>query len=83
MKPVAFSREETADLAPRLQAFLRDELEVEIGALQAAMLLDFMARDLGHAIYNRGLYDAQAVIAGKAEELADAILALEQRPPTR
>lgn len=83
MKPVVFSKEETADLAPRLQAFLRDELDVEIGTLQASMLLDFMARDLGHAIYNRGLYDAQALVAGKVEELADAIFALEQRPPAR
>ena len=83
MKPIAFSKEEIADLAPRLQAFLRDELDVEIGALQASMLLDFMARDLGHAIYNRGLYDAQALIAGKVEELADAVFALEQHPPAR
>ena len=83
MKPLAFSKAETADLAPRLQTFLRDELDVEIGALQAAMLLDFMARDLGHAIYNRGLYDAQALIAGKVEEMADAILSLEQGPPSR
>lgn len=83
MKPIAFSKEETADLTPRLQAFLRDELDVELGALQASMLLDFMARDLGHAIYNRGLYDAQALIAGKVEELADAVFALEQHPPAR
>ncbi|WP_171981919.1 DUF2164 domain-containing protein [Brevundimonas sp. LM2] len=55
---MAFSKEETADLAPRLQAFLRDEMDIEIGALQASILLDFMARDLGHAIYNRGLYHA-------------------------
>jgi len=83
MKPIAFSKEEIADLIPRLQAFLRGELDVELGALQAAMLLDFMARDLGHAIYNRGLYDAQALIAGKVEELADAVFALEQHPPAR
>jgi len=83
MKPVIFSKEETADLAPRLEAFLRDELDIEIRTLQTSMLLDFMARDLGHAIYNRGLYDAQALIAGKIEELADAIFALEQRPPAR
>lgn len=83
MSKPGFSKEETADLLPRLQAFLRDELEVEIGDLQASMLLDFMARDLGHGIYNRALYDAQALMAGKVEELGESVLSLERKPPRR
>jgi uncharacterized protein (DUF2164 family) len=76
-----FSKAEAADLLPRLKAFLRDELDIEVGDLQASMLLDFMARDLGHAIYNRGLYDAQAVIAARVEEISEAIAGLERHPP--
>ncbi len=80
MKPIAFSKEEQADLIPRLKAFLRDELDHDIGDLQAGMLLDFMANTMGHAVYNRAIYDAQALIAAKAEEMAEALYALERKP---
>ncbi|MDP3405646.1 MAG: DUF2164 domain-containing protein [Brevundimonas sp.] len=83
MPPGAFSKAEQADLIPRLKAFLQADLDVEISDLQAGMLLDFMARDLGHAIYNRALYDAQALIAAKAGEMGEALYGLERKPPSR
>lgn len=78
MKPIAFSREETAAIAGRLQAYFRDELEVELGALPAEMLLDFLGREIGPFFYNRGLYDAQAVVAARAEDISEAIAGLER-----
>ena len=80
MKPIVFSKEEQRDLIPRIKAFLRDELDTEIGDLQASMLMDFFAEKLGHAVYNRAIYDAQALIAAKADEMAEALYALEQKP---
>ena len=80
MKPIVFSKEEQRDLVPRIKAFVRDELDTEIGDLQASMLMDFFAEKLGHAVYNRAIYDAQALIAAKAEEMAEALYALEQKP---
>ena len=43
MKPIAFSKEEQRDFIPRIKAFMRDELDTEIGDLQASMLMDFFA----------------------------------------
>ena len=80
MKPIVFSKEEQRDLVPRIKAFMRDELDTEIGDLQASMLMDFFAEKLGHAVYNRAIYDAQALIAAKADEMAEALYALEQKP---
>ena len=80
MKPIVFSKEEQADLIPRIKAFVRDELDADIGDLQATMLMDFFAEKLGHAVYNRAIYDAQALIASKAEEMAEALYALERKP---
>lgn len=80
MKPIVFSKEEQRDLIPRIKAFVRDELDQEIGDLQASMLMDFFAEKLGHAVYNRAIYDAQALIAAKAEEMAEALYALERKP---
>ena len=81
MKPISFTREETADLVARLRQYFRDELDQPLGELPAEMLLDFIRSTVGPAFYNRGLYDAQAVVAAKAEDIAEAVLALEQPAP--
>jgi uncharacterized protein (DUF2164 family) len=81
MSQITFSKEETAQIAGELQHYFREELDQEIGALQAEMFLDFLSQTIGPAFYNRGLYDAQALLAAKLEDLTDAVLALEQ--PTR
>ena len=80
MKPIVFSKEEQRDFIPRIKTFLRDELDTEIGDLQASMLMDFFAEKLGYAVYNRAVYDAQALIAAKADEMAEALYALERKP---
>lgn len=83
MKPIEFSKEEMRDMVRRLQGYFADELEIDLGALPAEMLIAYIARDLGPAFYNRGLYDAQSLIAAKAEETVDAIYGLEQKPGGR
>ena len=79
MKPIAFSREEIAALTPKLQAWFRDEYDMDLGVLSAEMLIDFLAREFGPAFYNRGLYDAQAVLAARLDEVGETILSLERR----
>ncbi len=55
MKPIRFSREETAE-----------------------MLLDFLGREIGPYFYNRAVYDAQAVVAKKADDISEALAGLER-----
>ena len=78
MKPIQFSREETADITARLRAYFRDELETDLDDLPAEMLLDFLGREIGPFFYNRALYDAQAVVAKKAEDIGEALAGLER-----
>ncbi len=42
------------------------------------MLLDFIGREIGGFFYNWGLYDAQAVVKNKAEDIVEAIYGLER-----
>ncbi|WP_339328413.1 DUF2164 family protein [Luteimonas aquatica] len=42
------------------------------------MLLDFLAEEIGGYFYNRGLYDAQALVSAKMDDLSDAIYQLER-----
>lgn len=78
MQPIQFSREETADITARLRTYFRDELEMDLAALPAEMLLDFLSREIGPFFYNRALYDAQAVVAKKAEDIGEALAGLER-----
>jgi uncharacterized protein (DUF2164 family) len=75
---IRFSKEETAALVRSLQGYFDRELEQTLGDIPAQMLLDFIVESLGPAIYNRALYDAQAVVAARLDELGDAILGLEK-----
>ena len=78
MKPIVFSREERADITARLRTWFRDELDMDLPALPAEMLLDFLGREIGPFFYNRALYDAQAVVAKKAEDIGEALAGLER-----
>lgn len=78
MKPIRFSREEIADIKARLRPYFRDELEMELRDLPAEMLIDFLAREIGPYFYNRGLYDAQAIVGQMSEQVSEAIAGLER-----
>lgn len=83
MKPIDLSREARAAAAARLQAWLKDELDQEVGGLQAEMLLDELAAELGPLFYNRGVADARAVVAARAEDLDEALYGLERQTRLR
>jgi uncharacterized protein (DUF2164 family) len=83
MKPIELTREARAAAATRLQAWLKDELDQEVGGLQAEMLLDELAAELGPLFYNRGVADARAVVAARAEDLDEALYGLERQTSLR
>jgi len=81
MDKIKFSREETKAIVAEIQDYFREELDQSIGALPAEMLMQFFAERMGAYFYNRGLYDAQALVRKQVDSLTDEIFALEQ--PTR
>ena len=78
MTPIKFSREEITAIAGKLRPYFRDEFDVDLRDLPAEMLVDFLAREIGPFFYNRALYDAQAVVKKKADDIAEAIAGLER-----
>lgn len=76
--PGALDREHKAQAAEALQRYLREELQQEIGSFEAGFLLDFVAVQIGAHFYNRGLHDARQLLAGKIDEIDDALYQLEQ-----
>ncbi|MBN9671288.1 DUF2164 domain-containing protein [Roseibium aggregatum] len=70
-------------LAGQIQRFMDEELDVEIGNMDAGFLIDFLSGTLGAHYYNLGLKDAQALFARKADDIVDEIYALERKPDDR
>ena len=83
MSDITFSKDEKALIVRKIQGYFAEELNQQIGQFDAEFLLDFVSKELGTYYYNRGLYDAQAVLNAKLEDVQDAIYQLEQRTEFR
>ena len=79
MKKISFEKEARAEIAARIQRYFVDELDSEIGAIPAELLLNFFTEIVGPFYYNQGLADAQAVFAKSLDDINDRIYGLEQR----
>ena len=78
MSKIEFQAQHKEQLIQKLQKYMSQELDVELGQFDADFLLDFISKEMGNFYYNQGLYDAQTVLADRTESLTDAIYQLEQ-----
>lgn len=78
MSEIEFTNEEKEILVEKVKLYFREELNQEIGGFDAEFLISFFAREFGSYFYNRGIYDAQALLSSKVEELSESIYELEK-----
>ncbi|WP_426803368.1 DUF2164 domain-containing protein [Xanthomonas campestris] len=78
MTEIKFTEGERAVITHKIQLYFSEELKQQIGRFDAEFLLDFFAEEVGPYFYNRGVYDAQAIVAGKLDDLGEAIYQLER-----
>ncbi|OOZ38985.1 hypothetical protein BOW53_13365 [Solemya pervernicosa gill symbiont] len=78
MSEIKFSPEEKQQIAQKVKLYFREELDQEIGGFEAEFLIDFFATEIGSYFYNRGVYDAQALMALKVDEISGSIFDLEK-----
>lgn len=78
MAKIELPKDSRDALARALSKYLKDDLDVEVNGFDAVFLLDFITETVGPHFYNQGLYDAQAILAKKTDEIGEAILGLEQ-----
>ncbi len=79
MKKIAFDKPERAAIVGKIQRYFVDELDSEIGAIPAELLLNFFTETVGPFYYNQGVKDAQAVFARLSDNINDELYGLEQR----
>lgn len=75
---IAFSPAEKDVIVRKIKLYFAEELNQQIGSFDAEFLLDFFAKEIGAYFYNRGLYDAQALLSKKLDDMQDAIYQLER-----
>jgi uncharacterized protein (DUF2164 family) len=73
-----FTPEERTALNTRVQEYLSTELGVELGRFDVEFLVDFFTKEIGAFYYNRGLYDAQAALEKRLDDVRESILSLEK-----
>jgi uncharacterized protein (DUF2164 family) len=78
MSKIEFSKEERELLVRKVRLYFKEELDQEIGQFDAEFLLDFFVDDIGPYFYNRGIYDAQAILEKRLESIEGAIYELEK-----
>ena len=78
LSAIEFSSDEKEILAKKIQLYFHEELDSEIGQFDALFLLDFFSEEVGAYFYNRGLYDAQALIEKRVEDIAESVYELEK-----
>lgn len=65
-------------LARALAHYLKTEFDVEIGGMEAVMLLDFISERLGPHYYNQALHDGHAHLHARMEALGEALFDLQK-----
>jgi len=78
MAKIEFNKEEKETLVKKIQLYFEQELEQEIGQFDSEFLLDFISEEIGGYYYNRGLYDAQAYLEKKIENITEGFYELEK-----
>lgn len=78
MTEIKFSNEEKEVLVQKLKAYFSKELDQDVGLFECEFFLDFISKEIGAFYYNKGLNDAQAIIASKIEDITDAFYEIEK-----
>ena len=78
MADIAFTKEEKQQLIEKIRNYFESELNQELGQFDTEFFLDFLCRELGPWFYNRGLYDAQAVMQKHIDAVVESIYEIEK-----
>ncbi len=74
---INFSSTEKELLTSKLQKYFEQELDQELAQFDGEFLLDFITENMGVYFYNKGLQDAQAILASKVDDITETIAANE------
>ena len=77
MVTIELSKEKRTEAIASIKKYFEEEIREPIGGLRAALLLDFFLEDIGAAIYNQAIGDAQARMQQRVADLDGELYADE------
>lgn len=77
MPPIELSKQDRTDAFASLKRYIRENLALTepIGDLRLEMLLNYFVEEIGPAIYNRAIADAQARMLQRVQDLDGELFA--------
>jgi uncharacterized protein (DUF2164 family) len=73
--------QERQRLIPRIQHYVAEELDREIGHLAAGFLLDYFLQEIGPSLYNQAIEDARALLTQQLADIDDRLYELTRALP--
>jgi uncharacterized protein (DUF2164 family) len=67
---IELGKGEVFQLTTSIQKYFREELEQDIGELQAKLLLDYVLKEIGPFAYNKGVRDAEEYMRLRVEDMS-------------
>jgi uncharacterized protein (DUF2164 family) len=77
MTTIELSKQARADAVASIQRYFEENFSEPIGEMPAGLLLNFFLEEIGPAVYNRAIADAQARIQQRALDLSGELYADE------
>jgi uncharacterized protein (DUF2164 family) len=77
MTTIELSKEARTEAVASLKRYAEENFDAPIGDLPAGLLLDFMLEEIGPAIYNKAIEDAQARLQSRIVDLSGELFADE------
>jgi uncharacterized protein (DUF2164 family) len=74
---IELSQQTRADAIASLQRYFEENLPEPLGELPAGLLLDFILEEIGPAIYNRAIADAQSRMTLRVADMSGELYADE------
>ena len=71
--PIQIEAETREQMVASIRRYFEQELEEEIGELQAGFLLDYFLAELAPTVYNQAIAHAQAWMLGRVEDLESSL----------
>ncbi len=69
-KQIELSDDDRKLAAASIRRFFDEELDTEIGDLKSSIVLDYVLREIGPAVYNQAIADARAFFDERAADLS-------------
>lgn len=69
--PIELSPESTRQLHASIKRYVLENLDQDIGDLQAGLFLDYCLKEIGPPVYNQAIADAQAYFQARTSDLGD------------